>query len=275
MKREPFPYQTISVTPLTPSIGAEIAGIDISRELTDQQVHELKRALTDHLVIFFRDQKISIEQHEAFGRRFGKLHVHPMTALSGHPEVIEIKADGNSSYVQGETWHSDVTCAELPPMGSILHMHKIPENGGGDTLWANMYLAYETLSEPIKRMIDGMTAIHDGEHAYRVRQNIKADSYPRAEHPMVRTHPVSGRKSLFVNRSYTVRIPQLSDRESRHMLAMLFEHSELDVFKCRFKWQPNSIAFWDNRCTLHLAVPDYFPLSRYALRVTLAGDKPY
>lgn len=160
-------------------------------------------------------------------------------------------------------------------MGSILCMHQIPENGGGDTLFSSMYLAYETLSEPIKKLIDGMTAIHDGEHAYRVRQNLKADSYPRAEHPIVRTHPVTGRRALFVNRSYTVRIPQLSERESRAMLDMLFEHSELDVMKCRFKWRPNSIAFWDNRCTMHLAIPDYFPHTRYAQRVTLSGDKPF
>lgn len=275
MKFEPFPYQTITVTPVTPSIGAEISGIDLSQPLSDIQINEIQQAWMDHLVIFFRDQKLTTDQHKTFGRHFGDLHIHPMVQMAGHPEIVEIKAEENASYIQGETWHSDVTCAENPPMGSILYMHQIPENGGGDTLFTSMYLAYETLSEPIKKMIDGMTAIHDGEHAYRVRQNLKADSYPRAEHPIVRTHPVTGRKALFVNRSYTMRIPQLSERESRAILNMLYEHSELDVMKCRFKWQPNSIAFWDNRCTMHLAIPDYQQYKRYAQRVTLVGDKPF
>ncbi len=275
MRRDPFPYQTISVAPLTPSIGAEVTGIDLSVPLSDLQLKELQHARHAHLVIFFRDQRLSIEQHKAFGRRFGELHVHPMTALAGHPEVIEIKADEHTTYVQGEQWHSDVTCAENPPAGSILYMHEIPANGGGDTLFSNMYLAYETLSEPIKSLLGSLTAIHDGEDAYRVRQGIIRDKYPRAEHPVVRTHPVTRRKSLFVNRSYTQSIPQLSQRESKHLLEMLFEHAELDVFKCRFKWQPNSIAFWDNRCTMHQAISDYSALKRYALRVTLAGDKPF
>jgi taurine dioxygenase len=275
LKREPLPYQTITVEPLTPSIGAEIGGIDLSQPMSDLQFTEVHQALMNHLVVFFRDQKLTIEQHKDFGRRFGELYKHPMTALPGHPEVIEIKADGSTTYVQGELWHSDVTCAAQPPMGSILYMHQIPENGGGDTLWSNMYMAYETLSEPVKKLIEGMTAIHDGEPAFRIRQNIKKDSYPIAEHPIVRTHPVTGRRCLFVNRGYTMRIPQLSERESRKVLDMLFEHSELDVMKCRFKWRNNSIAFWDNRCTLHQAIPDYYPLSRYAHRVTLVGDKPY
>ncbi len=274
MKREPFPYQSISVAPLTPSIGAEIHGIDLSEPLSDVQFREIHQAWMEHLVIFFRDQTLTVEQHKAFGRRFGELHLHPMVSMPGHPEIVEIKADGSTTYVQGESWHSDVTCAEKPPMGSILYMHKTPDNGGGDTLFSNMYMAYETLSDPIKKMIDGFTAIHDGEDAYRVRQNIQAASYPRAEHPLVRTHPVTGRRALFVNRSYTQRIPQLSARESRAVLHMLYEHAELDVMKCRFKWRPNSIAFWDNRCTMHQAIPDYYPLTRYAQRVTLSGDKP-
>lgn len=275
MKHEPFQYQTITVAPLTPSIGAEISGIDLSQPLDHVQTSEIQQALTDHLVIFFRDQKLTIDQHKAFGRCFGELHIHPIVAMPGHPEIVEIRADENTSYVQGEVWHSDVTCGEKPPMGSILYMHQVPENGGGDTLFANMYLAYETLSEPIKEMLRGMTAIHDGEDAYRVRQNLQAPSYPRAEHPLVRTHPVTGRLALFVNRSYTKRIPQLSELESRAVLDMLFQHAELDVMKCRFKWQPNSIAFWDNRCTMHLAIPDYYPHKRYAQRVTLSGDKPF
>lgn len=275
MKRDPQPYETITVTPLTPNIGAEVTGIDLAQPLSDQQYEEVHRAWMNHLVLFFRDQTLTIEQHKAFGRRFGDLHIHPMTALPGHPEVIEIKADEKTTYVQGERWHADVTCAEKPPAGSILYMHKIPENGGGDTLFSNMYLAYDTLSEPIKALIGSLTAIHDGEDAYRVRQNIQATSYPRAEHPIVRTHPVTGRKALFVNRGYTMRIPQLGACESKALLEMLFDHAEQDFMKCRFKWRNGSIAFWDNRCTLHQAISDYHPHSRYAQRVTLAGDKPF
>ena len=268
-------FQTIRVRPLTPTIGAEIFGVDLSQTLSGQQSDEIHAALMRHLVIFFRDQHLSIEQHKDFGRRFGCLDIHPTTRMEGHPEIIEIKADENSKYVAGEIWHSDVTCNPIPPMGSILYLHKVPENGGGDTLFVNMYRAYETLSESVRRLIDGLTAVHDGDRVYRVRQGKKVTGdLPRAEHPVVRTHPVTGRKALFVNRNFTVRMIGMSPLESDALLEMLYRHSEQDEFKCRFKWQPNSIAFWDNRCTMHLAMWDYFPQRRYGHRVTIAGTKP-
>ena len=269
MKRDTAGYQTLSLVPLTPTIGAEVFGIDLSKPLTDLQYQELQRAWMDHLVLFFRDQKLSIEQHMAFGRRFGDLHIHPLVQMPGHPEIIEIKADENTKYTNGEWWHSDVTCEEVPPSASLLYMHRIPDNGGGDTQFSNMYRAYETLSEPIKNLIDGMTAIHDGREIFTSRAKFVRDSFPRAEHPVVRTHPVTGRKALFVNRSFTKSIPQLSDRESRHVLDMLIEHAEQAYWACRFKWQPGSLAMWDNRCTMHQAISDYFPHKRYAQRVTL------
>ena len=276
MKQETMRYETIQVVPLTPNIGAEIGGIDLASPLSDQQFNEIHHVLMRHLVVFFRDQKLTTDQHKAFGRRFGELHIHPVVGMADHPEVIEIMADENSTYIAGEVWHSDVTCDPEPPMGSILYIHRTPDNGGGDTLFANMYRAYETLSEPVRRMIDGLTAVHDGERVYRVRQGrTEHRNYPRSEHPVVRTHPVTGRKALFVNRNFTSHITGMSKLESDALLEMLYRHSERDDVKCRFKWRPNSIAFWDNRCAMHQAMWDYYPQKRYGQRVTIAGDKPY
>lgn len=268
-------YETITVTPLTPTIGAEIGGIDLSQPMSSRQFDEVHGALMKHLVIFFREQDMTTEQHKAFGRRFGELDIHPTSRMEGHPEVIEIKADANSKYVAGEVWHSDVTCNPVPPMGSILYLHTIPENGGGDTLFINMYKAYETLAAPVRTLIDGLTAVHDGDQVYRVRQGkTVTGDIPKAEHPVVRTHPVTGRKALFVNRNFTSHLTGMSKLESAALLDMLYQHSEKDDFKCRFKWRPRSIAFWDNRCTMHLAMWDYYPQRRYGQRVTICGTKP-
>jgi taurine dioxygenase len=268
-------YKTIRVEPLTPTVGAEISGVDLGQTLTALQFDEIHTALMRHAVIFFRDQQLTIEQHKAFGRRFGELDIHPTSRMAGHPEIIEIKADENSKYIAGEVWHSDVTASQTPPMGSILYMHQTPANGGGDTLFVNMYRAYETLAEPVRKMIDGMTAIHDGDRVWRGRQKkTVAGELPRSEHPVVRIHPVTGRRALFVNRNFTEQIVGLSRLESEAILDMLYRHSERDDFKCRFKWRPNSIAFWDNRCTMHQAMWDYFPQKRYGHRVTIAGTRP-
>jgi taurine dioxygenase len=273
-------YQTIEVRKLSPVIGAEIRGVDLSKDLGNQQFQEVHDALMENLVIFFRDQEMTIEQHKAFGRRFGKLHVHPNAPqeLPDHPEILVIKADEKSKHVAGEVWHTDVSCDEEPPMGSILHMQVVPPDGGGDTMFANMYRAFETLSPPIQRLLESMTAIHDSAkaHGYRVKATDRADkAYPRFEHPVVRTHPVTGRKALNVNRGFTSRIVQLKQPESEALLNMLYQHIETPEFMCRFHWQPNSVAFWDNRSTQHQALFDYFPNRRYGLRVTVAGDKPF
>ncbi len=273
-------YQTIEVRKLSPVIGAEIRGVDLSKDLGNQQFQEVHDALMENLVVFFRDQKMTVEQHKAFGRRFGKLHVHPNAPqeLPEHPEILVIKADEKSKHVAGEVWHTDVSCDEEPPMGSILHMHVVPPDGGGDTLFANMYRAFEKLSPPIQRLLEGMTAIHDSAkvHGYRVKATDRTDkTYPRFEHPVVRTHPVTGRKALNVNRGFTSRIVQLQQPESEALLNMLYQHIETPEFMCRFHWQPNSVAFWDNRSTQHQALFDYFPNRRYGLRVTVAGDKPF
>lgn len=273
-------YQSIEVRKLTPTIGAEIFGVDLSTPLGNQQFDEVHRALMDNLVIFFRDQQMSIEQHKAFGQRFGRLHVHPNApiGLPEHREILVIKADETSKRVAGEEWHSDVSCDAEPPMGSILYLTEVPPDGGGDTLFASMYRAFETLSEPMRKMLTGLTAIHDSAkaHGYRAKATDRADlAFPSAEHPIVRTHPETGRQALYVSRAFTSRIPQLRKHESDALLDMLYRHIETPELQCRFQWRPNSVAFWDNRATQHHAMFDYFPHRRYGHRVTICGDKPF
>jgi taurine dioxygenase len=272
-------YRTIEVRKSSPNIGAEIHGIDLSQPLGEEQFGEVHAALMEHLVIFFRDQRMSPEQQKELGRRFGRLHVHPAApgVLPGHPEVFVIKADEGSKFVAGEDWHTDVSCEAEPPMGTMLYLTTVPPDGGGDTLFASMYLAYERLSEPIKKLVDGMTAIHDGEPLYRGRYGNDDSSkvYPRAEHPVVRTHPVTRKKGLYVNRFFTTRLVGLSRNESDAILNMLFRHIETPEFNVRFHWQPGSVAFWDNRCTQHHALWDYYPHKRYGHRVTVCGDRPF
>ena len=269
----------IDVRPLTPTIGAEIFGVDLGGEISNQQYDAVHEALMRHLVIFFRDQKMTPEQHKAFGRRFGKLHLHPASPnlLEGHLEILLIQANEKSKRVAGEVWHSDVSCDPEPPMGSILYMHETPANGGGDTMFANMYTAFETLSAPMQRFLEGLNAVHDGEHVYRGRYgwNDSGKTYPRSVHPVVRTHPETGRKALFVNRGFTTAIEGLNRNESDALLEMLYDHAETPEYQCRFKWQPGSVAFWDNRAAMHHAMWDYFPHSRRAHRVTICGDKPF
>jgi taurine dioxygenase len=271
-------FETIEVRKTTP-IGAEIFGVDLAGQLSNRQFDEIHQALMDNLVIFFRDQKLSAEQHKAFGARFGKLHIHPNApkGLPDHPEILVIKADENSKRVAGEAWHSDVSCAEEPPMGSILYIHDVPPDGGGDTMFANMYQAYETLSEPLRKMLDGMTAVHDSwkAHSDRKPRGGSDMQFPRFEHPVVRVHPVTGRKLLFVDRGFTTRIVQLRRTESDALLTFLFQHIETPKLSYRFRWEKNSIAFWDNRCAQHQAIFDYWPHKRYGHRVTICGDKPF
>jgi taurine dioxygenase len=268
---------TIRIRKMTPLIGAEIEGVDLTRPLGNQAFQEVHDALMDNLVIFFRDQPISPEQQAEFGRRFGRLHIHPAApSIEGHPEVMRIHADATSTFVNGESWHSDVSCDPEPPMGSILAMRVLPEVGG-DTLFANMYAAFEALSPPLRTMLSGLTAIHDGEGLYRGRYggDDRGRTYPRAEHPVVRTHPVTGRQALFVNSFFTTRIVGLTKAESDALLAFLFRHIETPEFMCRFRWARDSVAFWDNRSCQHHALWDYYPATRSGTRVTVMGDKPF
>jgi taurine dioxygenase len=188
-----------------------------------------------------------------------------------------IRADKDSPRANGEGWHSDVSCDPIPPMGSILYIRQCPPNGG-DTLFASMYAAYEALSDRMKTYLEGLTAIHDGEENYRGTYAYAGvqdkPTYPRAEHPVIRTHPVTGKKALYVNRGFTRRIVGVPRDESAAMLAYLWNHAENPLFQCRFRWQENSIAFWDNRCVQHRAMWDYWPHTRSGHRVTVLGDRP-
>ncbi len=270
-------YQTITVDPLTPIIGAEIGGVDLARP-SNHQLDEIHQALAAHQVIFFRDQDLTQAQHLAFGRHFGPLHLHPAAPHApGHPELMVIHADKDSPRANGENWHSDVSCDREPPLGSILYIKTCPPRGG-DTLFASMYAAYDALSERMQGYLDGLTALHDGEPVYRgLYANYgvadKPD-YPRAEHPVVRTHPVTGRKALYVNRGFTRRILGIPRDESEGVLRYLYEHMENPLFQCRFRWRTNSVAFWDNRCVQHHALWDYWPETRSGFRVTVRGERP-
>jgi taurine dioxygenase len=272
-------YERITVKPVTARIGAEIEGVDLTRPLDDATLAEIRAALLEHCVIFFRDQELDHDSHKAFGRRFGELHIHP--AIPGpdvHPEILPIHADENSTYIAGERWHSDVSCDAEPPLGSILYLHTVPQFGG-DTLFSNMYAAYDALSDRMKAYLEGLTARHDGEPQYRGRYKDKGVDdagkvYPFADHPVVRTHPETGRKCLFVNPIFTTRINGLPRIESDAILRMLFEHTQREDWQVRFRWQPNSVAFWDNRAVQHLAIWDYYPNVRSGYRVTIKGDRP-
>ena len=272
-------YEIIKVKPVTARIGAEIEGVDLTRALNAQAFREVHHALKEHCVIFFRDQMLDHESHKSFGRLFGELHVHPaIPGPEGHPDILPIHTDKNSTYIAGERWHSDVSCDEEPPLGSILYLHTVPEFGG-DTLFSNMYAAYDALSDRMKTYLDGLIARHDGEPQYRGRykDRVADDSgmtYPYADHPVVRTHPETGRKCLFVNPVFTTGIVGLPRLESDAILRMLFEHCNSPDFQVRFRWQPNSVAFWDNRCVQHLAIWDYYPQTRSGFRVTIKGDRP-
>ena len=274
MSEQGTSYQTIKVAPISPVIGAEISGVDLTQPLGNQTQSEIQTALSEHLVIFFRDQDIDLEQHKAFGRQFGKLHIHPTApSAEGHPEVLVIKADEASKAIAGNRWHSDVSCNEEPPMGSILHMRSLPP-AGGDTMFANMYAAFEALSEPMKSFLSGLSALHEGAQTLGGTLGQAAKEYPKALHPVVRTHPETGRKCLFVNSGFTTRIDGLASNESRALLDMLFGHVRTPEFHCRFRWREKSVAFWDNRCAQHYALWDYYPQKRLGYRVTVCGDRP-
>ncbi|MEA2779754.1 MAG: taurine dioxygenase [Rhodospirillaceae bacterium] len=281
----------IEIRPITPTIGAEIVGVDLSR-LDDATFVAVRHALLDHLVIVFRGQHLSPENHLDFARRFGDLESpHPVFAhLPEHPQVSVLENLGGQG-VYNDEWHTDVTFRPCPALGSILYARVIPESGG-DTLWSNMYAAYETLAEPVKRMVEGLVAVHDicggGPYGrvpnYREIVLARPDGlrhlhemeieFPPVTHPVVRTHPDTGRKALFVNRSFTTRIEGVSKLESAWILGMLLEHVEQAGFQMRHRWRVNDLVMWDNRCTQHLAVADYGPAHRVMHRITVQGDRP-
>ncbi|MEZ5549762.1 MAG: TauD/TfdA family dioxygenase [Pseudomonadales bacterium] len=270
-------FQTFELKTLTPHIGAEILGVDLATPMSNEQFSELYQAWLDWKVLVFREQQLDAEAHKAFARRFGKLHVHPMQhSYGGDPEILTVKTTEKSRYTAGDGWHTDVTCDEIPPLGSMLYMKEIPECGGGDTLFADMYLAYELLSDTLKEMLTGLTAVHDGALPYLGNYKVAppADtSYPKNEHPVIVTHPETGRRLLYVNSGFTSHIQGLAPWESRMLLKGLTDFiATTPRLTCRVQWQPGTLAFWDNRCTQHHAVWDYYPHSRYGERVSIVGD---
>ncbi|MDH5172299.1 MAG: TauD/TfdA family dioxygenase [Gammaproteobacteria bacterium] len=291
-------YKLIKVTPINPSIGAEVEGVDLTRPISPELFAEINTALNEHHAICFRDQKLSDEDHKRFGRMFGKLHSHPghaarakavaagdkeavaraeLYGFGGDPEILQIKADEASKNVAGEGWHTDVTCDLEPPMGSMLYISKIPGDGGGATMFMNMHLAYETLSPTMQKFLEGLTAIHNGAKPYTGNYGVQVPEggWPESEHPVVCTHPGNGRKMLYVNSGFTVSIPQLAPHESDALLNMLFQHcASMPELHCRVQWTPNMLTLWDNRCTQHHAVWDYFPARRVGQRVSIIGERP-
>ncbi len=274
------------IRPLAGSLGAEISGIDLSEPLSEEQFSFVHRALLEYLVIFFRDQPVGPEQQIAFARRFGDLHIHPyIPCLEGYPEVLALKSKddgpGNMAY-QSNTWHTDLTYEAEPPMASVLRAVEVPE-AGGDTMWLNLYAAYDALSAPFQKFVSGLTAVHNivasmpsdfTDQPYAARQLTRMqETSPPVEHPVVRTHPETGKKCLFVNRNFTSHIKGLTRPESDALIGYLLSHAEQPEFQCRFHWQRNSIAMWDNRCTEHYALVDYRS-RRVMHRVTVCGDRP-
>jgi taurine dioxygenase len=265
---------TATVTPLSPHVGAEIGNIDLTRPLAPEQVGELKDALARHGVIFFRDQAIDLAMHRRFALYFGELHVHvggEGTASKPdeqYPEARRQHFDANSKRVSGEVWHTDQSCAAVPPMASILHQRIIPPDGGGDTLFASMYAAYEALSLRMKALLKGLTATHDGAKLF---DKGTKTVYPVSAHPVVAVHPWTGRKLLYVNRGQTTHINELPREESDAILGFLFAHIESPEWQMRFRWREHSIAFWDNRCTQHRAIWDYWPNVRSGYRIQIRG----
>jgi len=270
----------LTVRLLSPEIGAEVSGADLSR-LDDAGFADIRRALTEHQVLFFRDQpRLAPAAQIAFARRFGPLHQHPAAPhLEGHPEIFVIHAHRDSKVANGNGWHTDVSCDEEPPLATMLQLHELPPTGG-DTLFASMYSAFETLSPLLQTFLATLTARHTSEHIYRGRYADRGvdDSgrqYPEADHPVVRTHPESGRQALYVNPSFTRRINGLAAAESRALLDFLFRHQQRPEFQVRFSWTPNAVALWDNRCTQHFALWDYWPAERKGHRVTIRGERPF
>jgi taurine dioxygenase len=275
-------WQHISVSRIAGALGAELGGVHLG-QLSDAAFEEVRAAFLENQVLFFRDQEVTRDQQKAFGRRFGTLQIHPFLQplkAEGHPEFVVLQSDEKHPYV-AEAWHSDVTFVEQPPLGSVLRCIKAPEFGG-DTMWASMYAAYEGLSDKMQRMISDLVAIHDTARTFsRTDYNTdhiggkQATQVISAEHPVVRTHPETGRRGLFVNSTFTASIKGMKPRESAALLEFLYRHIETPDFSCRFRWRENSIAMWDNRCTQHRVCADNRTADRRMERVTINGDKPF
>jgi len=272
----------LEVLPIAGGLGAEIAGIDLARAPSAATVDAVRRVWLEHLVVFFRDQTLAPADFQAFARRLGTPVEYPfVTGIDGYPEIIEVTKLPHETVNFGGIWHSDTVYLDRPPMATMLVAREVPPYGG-DTLFANMYAAYEALSPGMQRLLDGVRAVHSSALADvsktredRIRDRGAGDDHEYvAEPPVVRTHPETGRKALYVNVAHTVRFADMTEDESRPLLRFLFEHSVRPEFTCRFRWRVGSVALWDNRCVMHNPVNDYHGHKRAMHRISLAGDVP-
>ena len=283
-------FRHIEVERIAGSLGAEIGGVNLGEDLPDEVMAEIRQALLDNLVIFFRDQRLTPERQLAFARRWGEIHLHPyMQGMDDHPEILEIVKTPQDKKNFGGSWHSDQMFTAKPAMGTILYAKQVP-SAGGDTMWTNQYLAYESLSEGMRRMLDGLRAVSKGDrfdsHDGRTRKEYYADKIGMkvkepppdmqvvSTHPLVRTHPETGRKALFIG-GHVHRFEDMTEQESRPLIEFLMRHSTRPEFTCRFRWRSGSLAFWDNRCTQHFAINDYPAETRIMHRITICGDTPF
>lgn len=258
------------IVPYSPNIGAEVLDIDLTQPLSEAVVAALHDAFIRYQVLFFRDQRISLEAQIRVAGYFGPLHTHVgVTTISkptDNPLIRMLHYDETSTRVSGEDYHSDQSCAIIPPLGSMLYNHTVPKDGGGDTIFASMYAAYEALSPGMQTYLEGLSAVHDGTRVF-------GPGTPISTHPVIVRHPVSGRKLIFVNSYFTSKIVGVSKLESDRVLAFLYEHCTKPDWSCRFKWRDHSIALWDNRCTQHRSIWDYWPSVRSGYRVQIEGTE--
>jgi taurine dioxygenase len=277
------PYTRFTITPLAPTIGGVIGGLDLAEPLDDELFRQLNRALLEWKVILFRGQQITGEHHTVFARHWGPLEAHPfiknlVDQPNESPQVVRLEKGPKVGGYEN-VWHSDVTWRECPSLGSVLRAIEVPELGG-DTLWADMGAAYDGLTDSMKARIEGLVAVHDWMPSFgramdeATRDELRKD-FPAVEHPVVRTHPETGRKTIYVNRAFTQHIVGLDEDESGELLELLYAQASFPEYQCRFKWEPGDVAFWDNRSTQHYASSDYFPQRRVMERITVIGDRPY
>lgn len=276
-------HETIKVKPVAGAIGAEIHGVDLSGDIDDQAIAEIAQAQREHLVVFFRDQEITPAQHLALAKRFGEVVEYPLVkGLDDYPQIAPVIKLAHETTNFGGIWHSDTAYLPEPPKATMLVARELPPYGG-DTLFANMYMAYETLSEGMRAMLDGLRAVNSSakadasatrEDRLKTAARMDADDVLEAVHPVVRTHPETGKKLLYINIGHTSRFENMSDAESAPLLDFLFAHQTRPEFTCRFTWRPGSIAFWDNRACHHNPVNDYHGFKRVMHRITLAGERP-
>lgn len=278
----PQSYQHIDIKPLSASLGVEIHGVDLAQELSNGQFAEIRQAYFDFGVIFFRDQKLTPEQHIAFARRWGEININRFfKPVEGYPMIAEVRKEPQQNDNIGGSWHTDHSYDLAPAMGSILYALDVPETGG-DTMYASMYRAYETLSEGMKKTLQGLRAVHSSRHVFgpgRFARNTDIGdrignpdlATQDAVHPVVLAHPDTGRKALYVNPGFTVRFDGWTEEESRSLLDYLYRHAARPEFTCRFNWRKGSIAFWDNRATWHYALNDYHGQRRLMHRITVEG----